>query len=219
MTAVRRLLVVLDVDSTLIDQEVIDLLADEAGCGDRVAEITERAMRGELDFAASLTARVGLLAGLPATALEAAYARTSFTPGAAELITGLREAGHRTGIVSGGFTWFTDRFAATLGIDHAEANVLELDGDTLTGRLAAPIVDRAAKADFVRRIAAEHGIDPADTVAVGDGANDIDMLDAAGTGIAFCAKPALVPHADHVVSERDLGLVLDLLGVRGGHLR
>lgn len=208
-----RLLLLTDVDSTLIRNEVIDLLADEAGCGDEVAAVTERAMRGELDFTGSLHARVALLAGLETAALDRALARVRYTDGAAELMRILREAGHVTGIVSGGFTVFTDRFAAELGVTHAIANELEISGGRLTGRVTGGVVDRRRKAELLREIAATEGIPMDRTVAVGDGANDLDMITAAGLGIAFCAKPALRAAADATIDDPDLRLVLPLLGL------
>lgn len=208
-----RLLLLTDVDSTLIRNEVIDLLADEAGCGTEVAAVTERAMRGELDFTGSLHARVALLAGLDTAALDRALARVSYTPGAAELMRTLRDAGHATGIVSGGFTFFTDRFATDLGVGHAVANQLEIVDDHLTGRVTGPVVDGRRKSALLREIAAGEGIPLERTVAVGDGANDVAMINTAGLGIAFCAKPALREAADVTIDEPDLRLVLPLLGL------
>ena len=208
-----RLLLLTDVDSTLIRNEVIDLLADEAGCGAEVAAVTERAMRGELDFAASLHARVALLTGLDAAALQSALHRVRYTDGAAELMSTLHTAGHVTAMVSGGFTFFTDRFAAELGVGHAVANELEISDGRLTGRVTGPVVDRRRKAELLREIAAQEGIPMERTVAIGDGANDLDMINTAGMGIAFCAKPALRQASDAVIDEPDLRQVLALLGL------
>ncbi len=206
-------LVVLDVDSTLIADEVIELIAEEVGCLDEVASITDRAMRGEIDFAASLEERVALLAGLDATRLEAVRERVMLTPGARTFIRTLKRLGYRTAIVSGGFTVVTDSLAAELGIDHAHANELEIVDGVLTGRVLGDIVDRAAKADFVRRIAAEEGIPLDQVVAVGDGANDLDMLSTAGLGIAFNAKPIVADLADTSVNVPYLDAVLFVLGI------
>lgn len=208
-----RLLLLTDVDSTLIRNEVIDLLADEAGCGAEVARVTERAMAGELDFEQSLRARVALLAGLDEGALARAYARVTWTPGAVTLMRSLRSYGHVAGIVSGGFTYFTDRFAAELGIDHAYANKLGIVDGRLTGEVVGPVVDRARKAALLREIAAAEGIPMARTVGVGDGANDVDLIRTAALGIAFCAKPALRAAADACLDEPDLAAVLPLLGL------
>lgn len=207
-------LVVLDVDSTLVSDEVIELIADEAGCRAEVSAITERAMRGELDFAESLRERVALLAGLDAARLDNVRERVTLTPGARTFIRTLRRLGYRTAIVSGGFTAVTDGLVAELGIDHAHANVLEIVDGTLTGRVAGEIVDRAGKAAFVRRVAAAEGIPLDQVVAVGDGANDLDMLSTAGLGIAFNAKPIVADQADTSVSVPFLDAILFVLGVR-----
>ncbi|HIT75336.1 MAG TPA: phosphoserine phosphatase SerB [Candidatus Avipropionibacterium avicola] len=208
-----RLLLFSDVDSTLIRDETIDLIADEAGCGAEVAAVTERAMQGELDFTASLTARVGLLAGLEATALDRVAERYELTAGAAALMARLSEAGHVTGIVSGGFTFLTDRLQRELGITHAFANTLEIVDGRLTGRVSGPVVDRERKAALLREIAVAEQIPTERTIAVGDGANDAAMVVAAGLGVAFCAKPALAEVADLVIDEPDLSLLLPYLGL------
>ncbi|MFW6598697.1 phosphoserine phosphatase SerB [Propionibacteriaceae bacterium Y2011] len=208
-----RLLLLTDVDSTLIRNEVIDLLADEAGCGTEVADVTARAMAGELDFEQSLRARVRLLAGLDVAALGRADARVTYTSGAAELMSALRAAGHATAIVSGGFTHFTDRFRRELGIDHAYANELEIVDGRLTGQVVGEVVGPGTKARLVRELAAAEGVPMSRTVAVGDGANDSEMVAAAALGVAFCAKPALRAVADVVIDEPDLRHVLPLLGL------
>ncbi len=208
-------LVVLDVDSTLIQNEVIELLAEEAGALDKVAEITERAMAGELDFTASLTERVALLAGLDEAAIERARERIQLTPGARTFVRTLRRLGFKVGIVSGGFTQLTDGLKDELGLDHAEANTLEVVDGRLTGRLLGPVVDRARKADALREFAAREGISLSQTVAVGDGANDLDMLAAAGLGIAFNAKPVVREAADTALSVPFLDAILFVLGFRG----
>lgn len=206
-------LVIMDVDSTLVVEEVVELLARAAGCEDEVAAVTAAAMRGELDFAESLRERVALLAGLPATALDDVRAQLHLTPGARTLIATLRRLDYRCGIVSGGFTQVTDRLAAELGLDYARANTLEVVDGTLTGRLLGPIVDRRAKADALREFAADAGVPMSQTVAIGDGANDLDMLAAAGLGVAFNAKPVVRAAADASVSVLHLDAVLHLLGI------
>jgi phosphoserine phosphatase len=211
-------LVVLDVDSTLVQGEGIDLLADRAGVGAQVAQITARAMAGELDFAAALTARVALLAGLPLSEVHSVRDALKLTPGADTLVRTLRRLGFRVGVVSGGFTVFTDRFVSELRLDFAAANELEVitdpvAGPVLSGRVVGDIVDRAAKAVALRRFAGEYGIPMEQTIAVGDGANDIDMIEAAGLGIAFNAKAALRESADASLSVPFLDTVLFVLGV------
>ena len=206
-------LIVMDVDSTLIAGEVIDMLAARAGCAEQVAKVTAATMRGEVDFAESLAERVALLAGLDATVLDQVGRELRLAPGARTLIRTLRRLGYRCGIVSGGFTQITDRLAAELGLDYAAANTLEISGGKLTGRLAGPVVDRAGKATVLRRFAAQAGIPLSQTVAVGDGANDLDMIAAAGLGIAFNAKQAVRDAADASVSVPYLDTVLYLLGL------
>ncbi|MEZ5320744.1 MAG: phosphoserine phosphatase SerB [Microthrixaceae bacterium] len=207
-------LVVLDVDSTLIQDEVIELLATRAGCEDRVREITRRAMTGELDFEEALRARVAMLAGLTLDDLDAARADVRLTPGARTFVRTLRRLGYRIAIVSGGFTYFTDALKSELGLDHAFANELEIVDGTLTGSLTGPIVDRARKADLLREVAAAEGIALDQTVAVGDGANDLDMLATAGLGVAFNAKPIVRDAAHTSVSVPYLDAILSVLGVR-----
>ncbi|MFI5064104.1 MAG: phosphoserine phosphatase SerB [Streptosporangiales bacterium] len=206
-------LVVMDVDSTLIAGEAIDLLAARAGCAEQMAKITDAAMRGELDFATSLRERVAMLAGLEETALQEVRAQLRLAPGARTLIRTLRRLGYRCGIVSGGFTQITDPLAADLGIDYAAANTLEIVDGKLTGQLAGPVIDRAGKADALRRFAAQTGIPVSQAVAVGDGANDLDMIAAAGLGVAFNARQVVRDAADASVSVPYLDSVLYLLGV------
>ncbi|UDY36844.1 phosphoserine phosphatase SerB [Dermatobacter hominis] len=206
-------LVVLDVDSTLIQDEVIELLAEEAGCVEEVRAVTERAMAGELDFTTALRERVRRLEGLDAEAIERARARMRLTPGARTFVRTLKRLGYTVGIVSGGFTQFTDGLAAELGLDHAHANVLEVAGGVLTGEVLGDVVDRAAKARLLRSFAELEGVPLSQTVAVGDGANDLDMLAAAGLGIAFNAKPLVQEAADTTVNVPYLDAILFVLGV------
>jgi phosphoserine phosphatase len=206
-------LVVMDVDSTLIQDEVIELIARHAGCEDEVREVTERAMRGELDFAQSLHARVALLEGVPATALDEVRAAVRLTPGARTLVRILTRLGFRVAVVSGGFSAVVDPLADELGIHHARANVLEVVDGVLTGRVVGDVVDRAAKARYLREFAELDGIPLDRTVAIGDGANDLDMLAAAGLGIAFNAKPVVRAQADTGLNVPFLDPVLYLLGI------
>lgn len=211
-------LVVLDVDSTLIQDEVIELLATEAGCHEEVREVTARAMAGELDFAEALRARVKLLKGLDHAALERARSRMRLTPGARTFVSTLKRLGYTIGIVSGGFTPFTEHLRSELGIDHAMANDLEWSDGRLTGRVLDPIVDRSRKAELLKEFAALEDIPLSQTVAVGDGANDLDMLANAGLGIAFNAKPMVQEAADTTVNVPYLDAVLFVLGVRRGEV-
>jgi phosphoserine phosphatase len=206
-------LVVMDVDSTLIQGEVIEMLAERAGCRDQVAAVTESAMRGELDFEESLRERVALLAGLDAGALDDVYDDIVLAPGARTMVRTLKRLGYRFAIVSGGFTQVTDRLAADLGIDFSAANELEVVDGRLTGRIRGPVVDRAGKAAALRRFAEEAGVAVGATVAVGDGANDLDMLGAAGLGIAFNAKPVVQQAADTAVNVPYLDAIVYLLGI------
>ncbi|MFN8076520.1 MAG: phosphoserine phosphatase SerB [Kineosporiaceae bacterium] len=208
-----RRLVVMDVDSTLIQDEVIELLAAHAGREAEVAAVTERAMRGELDFAASLHERVACLAGLPATVIEDVRAAVRLTPGARTLCRTLRRLGFTLAVVSGGFIEVVGPLAEELGIHHAHANRLEVVDGVLTGRVVGEVVDRAGKAAALRRFADAEGLPLSRTVAIGDGANDLDMLDAAGLGVAFNAKPIVRAQADTSVSVPYLDAVLYLLGI------
>lgn len=197
-------LLVTDVDSTFIRQEVIELLAARAGAEAEVRHVTERAMRGELDFAESLRERVALLAGLPVSIFHEVAAEVELTPGAIELVRHAHERGWAVALVSGGFHEVVDVVGARAGVDHVLANRLEVEDDRLTGRTTGPVVDRTAKAKALRLFATQDGVAPERTVAVGDGANDIELLRAAGTGIAFRAKAALRAVADHVVDDESL---------------
>ncbi|MDD9207855.1 phosphoserine phosphatase SerB [Georgenia sp. 10Sc9-8] len=206
-------LLVMDVDSTLITAEVIELLAEHAGTAGRVAEVTERAMRGELDFAASLRDRVATLAGLPEHVADEVRERVRLTPGARELVAAVHAAGGRVGLVSGGFLEIVAPLAAELGIDHVQANTLEVEDGRLTGRTRGEVVDRSVKARRLREWAAADGVPLAATIAVGDGANDLEMLAAAGLGVAFCAKPVVQEQADATVSFPRLDAVGALAGL------
>jgi phosphoserine phosphatase len=206
-------LVVMDVDSTLVQGEVIEMLAGHAGVGAAVAAVTEAAMHGELDFEQSLRQRVRLLAGLPASAIDAVRDAVVLTPGARTLVRTLKRLDYRLAIVSGGFTQVTDHLAAELGLDYSAANTLEVIDGHLTGELVGPVVDRAGKASALRRFAREAGLPISQTVAVGDGANDLDMIAAAGLGIAFNAKPVVRQAADTAVTVPYLDSVLYLLGI------
>ncbi len=205
-------LIVMDVDSTLIQGEVIEMLAAHAGCESEVAKITEAAMRGELDFEQSLRARVALLKGVPAEALDEVYREIQLSPGAATLVRTLRRLGYRFALVSGGFSQITDRIARDLGINYSAANTLEIIDGHLSGNVVGTIIDRAGKAAALRRFAGDAGVSPEATVAIGDGANDLDMLAAAGLGIAFNAKPIVAQQAQTAVNVPYLDTILYLLG-------
>lgn len=206
-------IVLLDMDSTFIQQEVIDLLAEEAGVGAQVKAITESAMRGELDFAQSLTARTSLLAGLDADAINRVQTQITLTPGARTLVRTLHRLGHKVGIVSGGFTNVIQNLVDDMKLDYFKANTLEIVDGKLTGRLAGEIVDRPAKARALLEFAENESVPLEQTIAVGDGANDLDMLKAAGLGIAFNAKPAVKAAANASVSAPYLDSVLYLMGI------
>ncbi|MFD8493461.1 phosphoserine phosphatase SerB [Amycolatopsis sp. NPDC059657] len=206
-------LVVFDVDSTLIQGEVIEMLGAYAGNEARIREITEAAMRGELNFSESLIKRVALLEGLPATVLKEVADSLELTPGARTTVRTLKRMGFKCGVVSGGFLTIIDNLVEDLGLDFAAANELEIVDGKLTGRVVGDIVDRAGKATALQRFAAEYEIPLEQCVAVGDGANDIDMLSVAGMGVAFNAKPALREVADTAISHPYLDAVLFVLGV------
>jgi phosphoserine phosphatase len=206
-------LIVMDVDSTLIQDEVIELMAARAGCLDEVAAITAAAMRGDLDFAAALAARVSLLAGLDAAVLDDVRGQVRLAPGARTLVRTLKRLDFRFAIVSGGFTQITDALVAELGLDYAAANTLEVADGRLTGRVIGPILDRAGKAAALERFAELAGVPLSQTVAIGDGANDLDMIARAGLGVAFNAKPLVREAADATVNVPYLDAILYLLGI------
>lgn len=210
----ERGMAVFDMDSTLIDMECIDEIAVINGCGEQVAAITERAMQGELDFKQSLQERVALLKGVPLSSLDKIRDNLPIMPGAATLLTALKEHRWRTVLVSGGFTWFADELARRFNFDVVVSNFLEFDDyDRLTGTLGGRIVDAEVKAETLQQLTSQYGLPLSQVLAVGDGANDIPMLKAAGFGVAFMAKPALREVADYTLDEKDLSLILDVLRV------
>ena len=212
MDFVKRL-VQLDVDSTFIQQEAIELLAAKAGVLDRVAAITESAMRGELDFEQSLRTRVGLLKGLPESAITEVQNEIRLTDGAHDLVNTLHAKGHSVALVSGGFINIIKPLIESLSIKHYKANTLEIVGGVLTGELVGPIIDRAAKGAALLEFARACGVEIENTVAIGDGANDLDMMGLAGLSIAFNAKPIVVQAADFAINEPSLSSVVELIGL------
>lgn len=206
-------LVVMDMDSTLIQIEVIDELARIAGVGDQVAHITEQAMNGEIDFNEALRQRVALLEGLSAEALEQVYQNIPFTPGARTLVRILKRLGYKTAVISGGFNFFTNRLKEDLGLDYAFANGLQIADGQVTGRLDGPVVDGARKAELLEEIARREGIALDQVIAIGDGANDLPMLGRAGLGIAFNAKARVREQADTHINQQSLDSILYLLGL------
>jgi len=204
-------LLVMDVDSTLIDEEVIDELGVAAGVGDRIASVTARAMNGELDFRDALRARVALLKDLPISVFDDVYHAVHFTNGALALIDALHDYGWKVGVVSGGFHEVVDRLASDANIDYWIATLPEPADGRLTGRVLGDIVTKDVKLESLRTWAGRMGVSMAQTVAVGDGANDLPMIHAAGLGVAFCAKPKVQQEAPHRLNERDLIKILDFL--------
>ena len=215
----NRRLVVFDMVSTLIEAEVIDELAKVAGVGDEVSAITERAMRGEIDFSESFRKRVALLCGLNESALRRVADELKITEGAEHLISTLRALGFKTAILSGGFTYFARHLQERLGMDHVYANELDIDDGIVTGKVSGTIVDGARKAELLRQLAREEGIDLQQVIAVGDGANDLPMLSIAGLGIAFRAKPLVKKTAEQSISTLGLDAILYLLGISDKHQR
>jgi phosphoserine phosphatase len=210
-----RFLVVLDVDSTLIENEVIELLAERAGSLIEVEEITRRAMNGEIDFEASLRARVATLRGLPESVFESVGALIAVTAGVPEMIAGVHAAGGRVAVVSGGFHEVLDPVAEALGLDYWRANRLQVASGTLTGDLRGAVIDAEAKASTLREWAHDFGVPLSRTVAVGDGANDLPMMAIAGLAVGFDAKAPVRDLAGVLIDDRDLSQVLPLLGLRG----
>ena len=209
----QRFLVVLDVDSTLIENEAIELIAAEAGSLELVAEVTERAMRGELDFAESLRERVATLEGLPESVFDTVRSQITVTAGAQALIEKVKAHGGHVGVVSGGFHELLDPLAISLGLDFWKANRLEISDGKLTGKVLGEIVDAQTKADTLIEWANLTNTPLAQTVAIGDGANDLTMMGVAGLGIAFCAKPIVQEQADVALNERDLSKALEMFGL------
>ena len=210
----RKRLLVADMDSTIVTSETLDEMAAFAGLKDRVAAITRRSMNGEIDFTGALRERVAILRGLPLDALQQTWERTQITSGAAELVATMRANGALTALVSGGFTFFTSRVAAVLGFDKHRANRLHDDGKVLMGTVADPILDRAAKLATLQDLAVRQGLDLSQTLAVGDGANDLDMIAAAGLGIAFHAQPTVAAAARSQIVHTDLRALLFAQGYR-----
>ena len=213
MSQVKGLLV-MDVDSTLIMEEGIDLLGEEAGVGQQVAAITERAMRGELDFEAALRERVSLLAGLPETIFSRIADKIHFTPGAKKLVDELHARGYKIGLVSGGFHETVDRLAEQLGIDYVKANRLEIEYGFLTGHVLGDIVSKDTKVQMLKAWAQENNLELNQTIAMGDGANDLPMIQTAGIGIAFNAKPIVREQTPYQINVYDLYQVIDILDAK-----
>jgi phosphoserine phosphatase len=214
----RKSLLIADMDSTVVTGETLDELADFAGLKERISTITARAMNGDLDFKAALRERVAMLRGLPLDALDKTWQRIRLTPGARELVATMRAHGAYTALVSGGFTFFTRRVAALVGFDMHRSNLLLDDGAALTGRVAEPILDRDSKLETLTRLAAERGLPMSATLAVGDGANDLDMIRAAGLGVAFRAKPIVAVEARARVDHADLRALLFAQGYRADEI-
>ncbi|HFU4011429.1 TPA: phosphoserine phosphatase SerB [Streptococcus suis] len=204
-------LLVMDVDSTLILEEGIDLLGEEAGVGEEVAAITERAMRGELDFEEALRERVALLKGLPVTVFDRIMEKIHFTPGAADLVAELKNRGYKVAVVSGGFHETVDRLAAQLELDYVRANRLEVVDGLLTGQVLGEIVTKETKKACLEAWAVENGLELSQTIAVGDGANDLPMIQRAGIGVAFCAKPIVQEQAPYRINEKNLYKLIEIL--------
>ncbi|WP_445512972.1 phosphoserine phosphatase SerB [Streptococcus suis] len=204
-------LLVMDVDSTLILEEGIDLLGEEAGLGEQVAAITERAMRGELDFEEALRERVALLKGLPVSVFDRIIQKIHFTPGAAELVSELKTRGYKVAVVSGGFHETVDRLAAQLELDYVRANRLEVVDGVLTGQVLGEIVTKDTKKACLEEWATENGLSLSQTIAMGDGANDLPMIQRAGIGVAFCAKPIVQEQTPYQINEKNLYKLIEIL--------
>ena len=213
----NRRVVVFDMDSTLIETEVIDELAEFAGVGQAVKDITHKAMSGEIDFEQSLRERVLLLKDLPISALETVANKLPITKGAYKLLKTLRMLGYKTAIISGGFSFFADKISTELGIDYVFGNTLEVSNGKLTGYITGEIIDGERKAKLLRELSAKEGINSEQVIAVGDGANDIAMLSEAGLGIAFRAKPKVIKSAQHSISQVSIDSILYLLGIADRH--
>lgn len=218
-TGRRKHLLVADMESTIIQQEMLDELADFVGLRDKVAEITRRAMNAELDFAQAVRARVDLLKGLPATVLDESMKRVTLMPGAPELVATMRANGAYCALVSGGFSFFTGKIRAQLGFDYDQANEILTAGGQLTGMVREPILDKNAKLTALERLAGERKLPLSDTLSVGDGANDLPMLKAAGLGVAFHAKPAVAAEVAIRINHGDLTALLYLQGYRRSEFR
>jgi phosphoserine phosphatase len=215
----RKLLLVADMESTIIQNEMLDELAEFVGLRDEVAEITRRAMNGELDFAAAVRARVALLKGLPASVLDDSMKRVTLTPGARELVATMRANGAYTALVSGGFGFFTGKVRAMLGFDFDQANEIDVAGATLSGTVREPILDKSSKLAALQKLATDRGEPLSATIAVGDGANDLPMLKAAGLGVAFHAKPTVAAEVSIRIDHGDLTALLYLQGYRESEFR
>jgi phosphoserine phosphatase len=211
--AVPKRLVVMDVDSTLIQAEVIDELAKEAGVGEKIARITHRAMNGEIPFTEALKERVGLLKGLSDRTLYRVYKRIQFTPGAEPFLLALKKRGYKIALLTGGFDYFVSRFQKKFGLDYAFANGLEIKKNQLTGRVLGEIVDGQKKRFFMEKIARMEGFRLNQVIAIGDGANDLFMIKRAGLGIAFNAKPSVRAKAPHALTQKSMTSILHLLGI------
>lgn len=215
----RKAVLVADMDSTIVTSETLDELAGEAGIKEKIAEITRRSMNGEIDFAAALRERVAMLEGLDVAALDRTWRRTELMPGARELVATMRAYGAVTALVSGGFTWFTERVAEELGFDHHRANRLIEQNGALTGKVAEPVVDRGAKRVALAEFAEARGVRMAATLAIGDGANDLEMIADAGLGIAYHAKPIVAEASEHRLDHVDLRGALFAQGYRAADFR
>lgn len=215
----RKRLLLADMESTIIANEMLDELADLLGLGPHISDVTRRAMNGEIDFAGALRERVALLRGVPVTALAETAGRIRFNPGARELIATMRAAGAYTALISGGFRAFTTIVKGELGFDLDLANELVISGTTVSGTVGEPILGREAKLAALNALASERGLGLADTLAIGDGANDLPMIEAAGLGIAFHAKPAVVEQARHRIDHGDLRAILYIQGYRESEIK